>query len=52
MDSADPTAGIDAITTMVADDLIYVSAGFGGGLTAGAAITAAQFTIGSAVDPN
>ena len=45
-----PNAKFDTITDFsVVDDTIQVSAsGFGGGLTAGAAITAAQFTIGSA----
>jgi Ca2+-binding RTX toxin-like protein len=45
-----PTDGIDIITDFsVVDDTIVVSAsGFGGGLVAGAAITADQFVLGSA----
>ncbi|WP_019498509.1 DUF4394 domain-containing protein [Pseudanabaena sp. PCC 6802] len=45
-----PSNGIDTITDFsVADDTISVSAsGFGGGLVAGAPITADQFAIGSA----
>lgn len=45
-----PTNGIDTITDFsVLDDTIFVSAsGFGGGLVAGAVITADQFAIGSA----
>lgn len=44
------TEGRDTITDfLVVDDTIQVSkVGFGGGLTAGAAITAAQFKLGSA----
>lgn len=44
------TEGRDTITDFsVVDDIINVSkAGFGGGLPAGAAITAAQFRLGSA----
>jgi Ca2+-binding RTX toxin-like protein len=47
-----PTNGIDSIDFSVVDDTIFVSAsGFGGGLVAGAAITADQFVISSsAVD--
>lgn len=43
------TEGLDTITDfVVVDDTIDVSkAGFGGGLTAGAAITAAQFRVGT-----
>jgi Ca2+-binding RTX toxin-like protein len=45
-----PTEGIDRISDfLVVDDTIAVSAaGFGGGLTAGATITEAQFFIGTA----
>jgi Ca2+-binding RTX toxin-like protein len=44
-----PTEGIDQITDFsVPDDTINVSAaGFGGGLVAGAAITSAQFYLGT-----
>ncbi|MGF1566683.1 MAG: calcium-binding protein [Nodosilinea sp.] len=44
-----PNEGVDTIADFVAkDDSIRVSAtGFGGGLTAGAAISAAQFRLGS-----
>ena len=43
-----PLEGIDTITDfVVADDTIQIN-GFGGGLTVGAAITTAQFVIGSA----
>lgn len=42
------TEGIDTITDFnVVDDAIYISSSFGGGLTAGTAITTAQFTLGS-----
>jgi serralysin len=42
------TQGIDTITDFnVVDDAIYISSSFGGGLMAGAAITTAQFTLGS-----
>lgn len=46
------TEGKDIITDFsVVDDTIYVSkAGFGGGLTAGAVVTAAQFRLGAAAD--
>ena len=43
-----PLEGIDTITDfVVADDTIQIN-GFGGGLTVGAAITSAQFALGSA----
>ncbi|HEY9632977.1 MAG TPA: calcium-binding protein, partial [Coleofasciculaceae cyanobacterium] len=42
------TEGVDTITDFnVVDDAIYISSSFGGGLTAGTAITTAQFTLGS-----
>ncbi|MBW4553325.1 MAG: hypothetical protein KME35_19760 [Aphanocapsa sp. GSE-SYN-MK-11-07L] len=45
--------GADVITDFVVDDQIKVkAAGFGGGLVAGAAITAAQFRLGSAAVDN
>lgn len=49
-----PSEGIDVITDFVAEDSIQVSAtGFGGGLTAGFAISAEQFRLGaSALDSN
>jgi Ca2+-binding RTX toxin-like protein len=45
-----PTEGVDTIANFIlADDQIVVSAnGFGGGLTAGVAITSDQFRIGTA----